>query len=94
MKRKKNLQKSVLSSIDPRPAKSCLAASGRFSHSGSHMLPIETNADAIKHNCQYYKNITLYEKTKHNALDANLSYRPKTLPKVIIGDFDSFYMDR
>ena len=28
--------------------------------------------------------VTLHEKTKHNALDINLRYRPKQLPKLII----------
>ena len=39
--------------------------------------------------------MTLHEKTKHIALEANLRYRPKQLPKVINGDFDFFtWIDR
>ena len=35
--KKKKVKKKILPSIDPRPAKSYSAASGRFSHSGSHI---------------------------------------------------------
>ena len=37
MKRKKKSKIKILPSIDPRPAKSYSAASGRFSHSWSHL---------------------------------------------------------
>ena len=43
MKRKKKSKIKILPSIDPRPAKSYSAASGRFSHSWSHIINLILN---------------------------------------------------